>query len=285
MINVHKIFKNGNMSKKPVASFDVKTINEASNKFFTVATDRMLHENQYRFVEVKEPTPPTEKETFLKALGDALDADYKYHVDYNYKESDCHCDDTYCRCKTLQNLFVTKGTVDGLTDKVLKNVKDPLFRYCIERVIRHHKTYKPEAWEIYAVGGYYGEEVGPVTLDRGIQSAIVKDIAKLYDLYKKKDLVGMVFLVLECEYGYVLEGVKDITEVEIQEINSDHLIIGSNDHYEKLEIEIVDQYEGHPYPLGVVLLRHGTFRLIDGYHRIAAAKKNRAKDISVITVS
>jgi hypothetical protein len=50
----------------------------------------------------------------------------------------------------------------------------------------------------------------------------------------------------------------------------------------RLNKNIVDSYKDRTFPLGVYLKDNNKYKLVDGYHRYAAADKNKTHNIVVV---
>lgn len=57
-----------------------------------------------------------------------------------------------------------------------------------------------------------------------------------------------------------------------EKVHKDSLIFGAKDHYQKLDRERLAAYAKYPLPKGCVIPDGERFKVIDGYHRCAAAK-------------
>ena len=86
--------------------------------------------------------------------------------------------------------------------------------------------------------------------------------------------------MLNLEYGYVLDRLKD-KKWNIKTININNIV--QND-YKKNDSEIVERYKNSKIELTVLCEQKSDnqFKLIDGYHRFAAAKGLKLKEIKVI---
>jgi hypothetical protein len=84
-------------------------------------------------------------------------------------------------------------------------------------------------------------------------------------------------LVLELEYGYVLDELKDkdweIIDVPISSVKTP---------YAKIYNKIVDQYTGDEVIL-CQTLGNKSYRLIDGNHRFIKAKKINKEEVTILT--
>jgi hypothetical protein len=215
---------------------------------------------------------------------DATEINFEYCIDCETNRGSCteHCE-SICRCTKIDPT-ITSVNLSAIADKLMKHMKNKnVFpkkttieqEYAVDRLVRIHKMYEPEIYHIFVVGGYYGEEIGEITMNEDVLNEFAKDANKIAKIKNTKDI--MRFL-LEKEYGYLLDCLKDKVWT-IEEVALDSIILGQKDHYKKRDKKIVKQYVDDPvdrkFPIGVVVEDSGRFRLIDGYHRYAAAKTYR----------
>lgn len=222
-------------------------------------------------------------------------------VEYDYdSESNCSengCEGDYCRCTTLSNACVKKVNflelVDNIYDlyfdnskstirnykinSILFGITEEVDRYTIDRVLRVNKVWDPEIWNVEVVNGYYGEEIGDITLFGSVSRKIEKE---LNEAIKLDILSNRIEYLLKLEYGYVLPILKDCN-YEITNVNIDNIIFGSDSNYKKSKKEDLAHYSDKSYSgiRGVVVEKDGKYRLIDGYHRCI---KSKSKIITVI---
>ncbi len=199
----------------------------------------------------------------------------QYHFNIRYDdERDCieaGCD-SICRCGRIVNARIEDESVDRETlVNTYKNLKPNDFeKYCIDRILNSYKVHSPDNWDIEIVKGYYGQEIGNVIFNR--TEKVDETVKKMMDLKTNKQ---KLLMVLELEYGYILDELKDKKSWRIRKVKREDLILGQKDHYKKVNRDIVEEYSCCPFPRGVCLPEGNKFRLIDGYHRIAACKDNQ----------
>ena len=234
--------------------------------------------------------------------------DFKYQgVDYDYDTehscSDSGCDsDGICRCGVIVNARVTDVDIPymakSIYDLYFENTKDQkrdskistvlygttpqLDLYCIDRILRKNKIWDPDKWYVEKIGGYYGEEIGTVTID--FASDIQKSIDEVLSMVTIKEKVDYI---LKLEYGYLLPELVD-ADYELKTIPVSDVVFGSEGHYKKIQTENLAHYT-YPSYCGImgVLKRDGDkYRIIDGYHRIfgVGLGKTKVNQIDVILV-
>lgn len=181
---------------------------------------------------------------------------------------DC-CDGDYCRCKKITNAYISKFLFDDVVNFLVKeaHIKNDIFIYCLDRVLRTLSLNK-ESFTVEYGRGYYGEEIYGIYLEEDLSKNINKCISELSNL---SDL-NKIKYVLNLEYGYILDSIKDCKNVEIVDLKVSDIIL--NESYRK-KIFKIDEYYGKDFklPRGLYLKESlNKFRLIDGYHRLSSAQ-------------
>lgn len=232
--------------------------------------------------------------------------DFKYYgVDYDYdsenscEESGCNSEGI-CRCGVIINQRVENVNVvqmaeeiynsyfDKSTQQVRNNKIDSLLYgtgkeldiYCIDRVLRCHKIWEGSNWDIDVQGGYYGEEIGNVTIQSPYDKGIQDDIETVLAL---KTIQEKVNFVLNLEYGYLLPELEG-RDYELTTIDTKDVIFGSDGHYKKIQTKNVEHYVDISYKgiRGVVRKEAvDKYKIVDGYHRMYAAGLGKTKKDSV----
>ena len=220
------------------------------------------------------------------------DKDFKgYGLQYEYNtQSNCDehgCDDEgICRCSTIENARVENVDVKIIVDKIyalyfdnskstkrhntinsiLYGMGKEIDIYTIDRIVRAHKIWKSDNWDISIEGGYYGEELGDIKIIESLTKRIESDLELAFDI---DDLDKRIEFILNVEYGYILPELVN-SKYEIIEIKKSDIIFGSDGHYRKIKKENLEHYTNKNYPgiRGIVKEKDGKFRLIDGYHRV-----------------
>jgi hypothetical protein len=215
----------------------------------------------------KEPEP--------KKTPHVTGVNFRWHgVDVKYENGTGHCTcEDYCRCSTIVNTRVTNVDIQKVLGRVVEGCGvNEMDLYCIDRILRTFKVWEQKAWKVGVHSGYYGEELGDVTLnqateiDQAIDNVLSMGSGRLKIEY-----------LLELEYGYLLEALFDCTYT-IETLDKTKINF-QQEHYTKLDKAAVDIYIDYPHPRGIVLERNGKYRLIDGYHRNAAVKSGPVKVI------
>jgi hypothetical protein len=208
---------------------------------------------------------------------------FRHIVDY---DSDYihNCDDScepYCRCGRVTNARVTSVNVDPLVSHLSHGVKDELIKYAIDRIVHHAKIDMGD-FTINISPGYYGEEIGDIRLHDHKLYSIRDSLVSILYLDEEKTVKAL----LEYEYGYLLPQLDKPLNVYIHETEITNIDVVNNDHYRRLDKELVTSYKDWKLPRAVLLdCGVGNYRLIDGYHRIRAAIENKLKKVMVIILS
>lgn len=215
------------------------------------------------------------------------------YIDYDY-EYERNCDDFtcngICRCGRIVDLeFNSQRTNELIADTLLIQDYDPVTQYCIDRIIR--RSLSPcleDNWEAEIGPGYYGEEIESI-----IFSNKKYILTRLNNMIRQKNDKEKIFFILRMEYGVILPRLHDynfwsVKQIPINKIVKNDMHVTDpetvND-YHKIESKYLETDVWH-YGRGIYLeeapednLAEVRFRLIDGYHRLASAIKNKSCNI------
>lgn len=219
----------------------------------------------------------------------------QYEVEYDYERSQCTCnayeDGDYCRCTTIERAWAESINMKLVIRKLYeKYCQEPsaINEYCFDRICTVFKIYDKDYYEVESCGGYYGEEISGVYFEK--ESQIVD--AYLQVLNFKSDIEKIKF-VLELEYGYLLERIKNKTIAKIEMVNTDSIVLPQQEYFVKLDREVIEDYKNRSLPIAVCLKEkeivseffdryNYRYVLIDGYHRFVANKDKRIMIIVVL---
>lgn len=217
----------------------------------------------------------------LKSLR-TMDFKYLVEVDYETDRSGCTCEGI-CRCSHIENARVTEVHLDGIirgmmnhpTTKDLRDIpttKSKIITYGLDRILRIYKVFDPSLYDVSICGGYYGQEIGEVTLNAKVAEKVDAAAAKLL---KTRNLTEAVRFLLVLEYGYLLESLNGKT-FRVQKVPRESITVGRPDYYRRLDRTVVDSYKQHCLPVAVCVTQFDSdkirYRIIDGYHRLAATE-------------
>lgn len=216
---------------------------------------------------------------------------YSFDIDYDsHQPYDCNCDYMH-RCGTITNVRVS-----GLPDSLLScvTVKTPnkerkrgvsvtlsdIELYCIERILRTRGCYDVSNYSVSTVSGYYGQEIGDVSLDCHRQ--VVNDIKNLLlcrtDGEKIAFYLGLEYIIQDTLLDTIANSAVSIEYITREDAISEfsrtsHRIKRSPDTYKSSEPNI---------PLAVFIGDN----LYDGFYRLAwflGTGQDKAKIIKIYT--
>lgn len=211
---------------------------------------------------------------------------YDYQTEYSCEESGCN-DEGICRCGRIYDDVVKSVSISEMTNYIynhfIPNSKagkrherisqifyggEEVDKYCINRIISHFKAWDSSNWIVNIIGGYYGEEIGGVELDKEVLYSISDacDIVLGFETIADK-----IRFVLTLEYGYILNELKDSdfelisiykTDIDFDKMNKKHT---ENVRKENALYYLPDSYS---LPRGIVRKLNDRYTIIDGFHRI-----------------
>lgn len=212
--------------------------------------------------KISKNKPEIDAEVVLKNLR------YSMKIDYDTERL---CDgekcNPICRCSTIENAIVEEVDLKNIRDRICSSKADKITQYCVDRLLRIHKIYESNKWEISIQRGYYGEEIGDVIL--GCPAPLHDDLVHLSTL---KSNAEKILFVLQREYGYVLPILVDLKEWNVAKIMTKDLSFGNTEYRKKVFME-KNLYKDHDLPRAICVQENDKYRLIDGYHRALANEK------------
>lgn len=210
---------------------------------------------------------------------DFVDCDY-----YISNDCDSYGCDSICRCSKIEDIHVVSVNVIGMVDylyeiyfdnskssrrnrkidNVLGDITDDINYYTIDRILRINKVYICDNWNIKICNGYYGEEIEDITLCDDISIKIENELDIAFNIL---DLSKRIEYLLELEYGYLLDELKD-KKYELSIINKSDIIFGSKSQYKKVKDMDLTFYNNlYKSYRGIVIEKDTKYKLVDGYHR------------------
>ncbi len=187
----------------------------------------------------------------------------------------------YCRCAEIIDAAVDTTSMRSLgiakTIWQKMGLSDEVYRYALER----HIARTPPDFEVRVEGGYYGQEIRGVLLDHGSCSA-------LNELLALRPL-KLIQRILMDEYAGELLPTLGCAAPKIRRVLLSSIVLPNERNRKKAEksrkyaAEYIKELRD-AIPIAVCTEDQGTFRVIDGYHRISAAKKTRMKEVMVIVL-
>lgn len=213
------------------------------------------------------------KPTTKDLVHQAFNSRYWSGVNYDYDKDCSGCtDDTYHRHCIIINFHITNVNVPVASKEVWEQADpDPILRYCIDRIITKSELWDSEKWTTSVSQGYYGQELDGVEFTGTTE--VNREIDRIWDLNSTQKIQA----VLEKEYGYLIDRVKNATCAQIRNVKSSVLNFPNQEYSKKLEIEIVESYANsmkkgqYGLPIGIFYEVGNKYNVIDGYHRLMAA--------------
>ncbi len=204
--------------------------------------------------------------------------DIDYNRSYNCIRESC---DSICRCSTIEDARIEPGTFDVsslISD--LSEKQEPVMSYCIERLVRL-AGFNEDAFEVNVSRGYYGEEIDSVSLPEMELTALIQRLSSLLELNDEQKIK----FVLQAEYGHLLEKLNIPFDVQVITVETEKVRLPNQDYYRKVDNEQLNLYDKeYPGARGVCLLKDGEYHLIDGYHRMVAAKKCGLDEVKIVAL-
>ena len=231
----------------------------------------------------------------LKMLRNSYTYSVEYDSDttYSCEESGCY-EEGICRCGQISNAAVTYVDILKLTVDIYDQLVDTsstqgkresrlaeLFyggpevdRYCIHRILTRHKVWDTNNWTVGVSGGYYGDEIGDISLNDIVFKQVSKDC---YDMLQFSSIGDKLRFVLSLEYGYLLGDIQQ-ADFEIVEITKDDIDFNklNQNHINNVRKENLSYYRlKYDLPRGVVRKSGTKYKIIDGFHRIISAEDGK----------
>ena len=88
--------------------------------------------------------------------------------------------------------------------------------------------------------------------------------------------------VLEYEYGFLLERLHSTKSVSIKEIDVRLMQVGNESYHSK--VDNFEMYKDYDLPIAVCSKLDDKYKIIDGYHRYAAAMLNKKDFVKIIVL-
>jgi hypothetical protein len=211
-----------------------------------------------------------------------------------------------CRCGQISDCSISDININMMVDSIYSDIYEDYTKsskrdeklnqilngygkdfniYTIDRILRIKKVYKTENWDIEIIGGYYGEEVGDVTIKEDLAKELELLINKALEI---EDINERVNFLLMLEYGSIHNKLIDV-KYSIVEIDRDLIHYGSQSNkksaLKEIQNSLKHHYNDHDSKwvrnintiMGIVVADGKMFRLIDGYHRCLSTNKKMIK--------
>lgn len=203
----------------------------------------------------------------------AADVDYDriYHCTYDDEDS---CD-SICRCSTIENIEIKKIEPMHYLAKYCMS-KNKITEYCLERLFCHHKLYDVDNWTYSIDPGYYGEELGPITL---YSSNKKQEIINTVEKFLGSSDIDNIKYLLTLEYGYLIKNYNSckIISININEIEKPDIVV-------KYEKYFDTEYKKRTLPIALCEKRGPLYKIIDGHHRYTYSKSKNQETVDIIVL-
>ncbi len=224
---------------------------------------------------------------------------FNYCINYDYTTSrscdESGCDtEGICRCGTIENTSIDGVDVRKIRDQIynelypnnLSNKRNSkisdilgfneslIDRYCIDRILTILKIFNTQNWDIEIESGYYGQEIGDVTLNESIFDKLKSNCESIYSIV---DHCEKIKFILNLEYGFIPDHIK-LTKSEIIVLNKSDILFEklNGKHINLVKSKNLEFYSDKQYdlPRGIVKKYQDGYKIIDGYHRMLSSSKD-----------
>lgn len=233
--------------------------------------------------------------------------DHIYNINYetngHYSCAESGCDDEgICRCYCIESVDIKDIGIATIASSIYNSIFDSkslqykrdntinqilygyskeltslLDIYFIDRILRVNKLYDKELWNPTWGGNYYGDEVSTIDMCNSAYLAVGNDLDKLFSLNTLKEKTQFI---LEKEYGYILDSIRD-KEYEFRVVNKSDIHFSQDSYHRKIGIEDFYQDKRYNSIRGICQFDGEKYRIIDGYHRLTATKEEKIKIIAI----
>lgn len=226
---------------------------------------------------------------------------YNYEIEYSCSDSGC-VSDWICRCGRIYDARVTHVDLIRMSEQIYDFIMNPMTKsgkrnskidtifyggrqidiYCINRIVTKYKIFNPDVWTVGVVGGYYGDEIGDVYLDKITFNLIIELCEKVLSFDNLSDKIKYV---LSIEYGYLLDDIynSEFDLIEIDKSDIDFSALNKN-YISNIEKSLPLKHNNYIFygddynlPRGIVRKFGNKYKIVDGYHRILSAGDDKFK--------
>lgn len=205
-----------------------------------------------------------------------LDFNYRgviaeYNTIYECDDDASGCDSFCCRCGKIDTptaVIDTAAAASTLVDYAEIPGDIQINVYCIERILSHFKMYLADSFFVDITSGYYGEEIGGISMDGPSELYTALDIFS-----KLKGTSAKIEFILKLEYDKVLPSILN-RKWSIEKVSKLRLVLGNKKRVDAVKKEDCSMYAGWPLAKGIAIFKRDRYHLIDGYHRVQASDKD-----------
>lgn len=226
---------------------------------------------------------------------------YEHYGEYSCEERGCN-DEGICRCYTINDINISSVNINRITKSIYDQIRlddkqhnrhkkindiiynydsDMVNKYCIHRILTKNKIWDSSNWKAEISSGYYGDEVGEVTIKKDIFDKVCKEIK---DVIETEILEEKINYVLNLEYGYILDKIKD-KKYQVISIDKSQLDFGQDNHFKNVLHKTLEYYSDSNYLdnsiRGIAYKIGDKWRVVDGYHRLTQTKLEKVRIIGI----
>lgn len=213
----------------------------------------------------------------------AVSKNIEWCLDISYERTTgyfgCYCEGS-CSCTILENIdFVIPENGLFLYENIMR--KDDIYLYCLEKIAQLLQFYDKNNYEIIINKGYYGEEI------TGVEFYNKNLLVEHLEAIENKNDTELMEYILEMEYGYILNRFKN-AQYTVKHIDVNDLRFSNNEYFKKISNKTNNHYRNISLKdkiLGIYYYDGVKYNLIDGYHRLVAAKQSNLDKGKIIVAS
>jgi hypothetical protein len=224
---------------------------------------------------------------------------YDYDREYTCEVSGCD-NDNICRCSVISNLIIETVNIPSVVDDIFNQLQssskktkkrdlkitkllyggEVVDKYCIDRLLVANKVHFETNWNIEICDGYYGQQVGEISIISDLFEKIKSQVDYVYNLLTLSEKLKFV---IEVEYGTILpilQG-KNFELISIYKSQIDFKKLNQK-HIESVKQKDLSHYCNYSLPRGIVKKIGDDYLIIDGYHRIISCDQKAFEVFLVI---
>ena len=231
------------------------------------------------------------------------DQDFKHYMDLEVQKEDTE------RMAIVKNVNINAIRIDDIVEYVYErldprnNLREPtvrlafdalptetkqklatsmfIYRYCIHRILTFYGLYKEANWQYHLTDDYYAQDVQSIKLSPPLAEEVDKCLRKMITLRDSRKLE----YVLELEFKRVLPEARG-KDWQITSVTRDQLKFTNESLFNKCLKKDYTYLNTYKLPRGLCIKEETSdvpvYRVIDGYHRLAAAVEDATSRILVI---
>ncbi len=178
--------------------------------------------------------------------------------------------------------FTVKIAFDALPEenKMFLATSMFIYRYCIHRVLTLFKIYDIDNWQYHLTDDYYAQEVTSITLKTEIAHKLDITLRHMSTFADNKKIE----YILKLEFNRVLPEAYNRTW-HIATVEHSSLYFSNMKLYNKCLESDLQYLKDYKLPRGLCIMESingKSYRVIDGYHRLAGVEKDKKKHCLVI---